>query len=50
MIGSNKIGNILLTALVDICGGDYEKGIEVMSEMFDVRGRVIPVTLEDINL
>lgn len=50
VIGSNKIGNILLTALVDICGGDYEKGIEVMSEMFDVRGRVIPVTLEDINL
>ena len=50
VIGSNKIGNILLTALVDICGWDYEKGIQVMSEMFDVRGKVIPVTLEDIHL
>lgn len=50
VIGSNKIGNVLLTALVDICGGDYEKAIEVMCEMFDVRGRVIPVTLEDVTL
>jgi len=50
VIGSNKIGNVLLTALVDICGGNYEQAIEVMSEMFDVRGRVIPVTLEDVTL
>lgn len=50
VIGSNKIGNILLTALVDICGGDFEKAIETMEEMFDVRWRVIPVTLENVHL
>ena len=50
IIGGNKIGNVLLTALVDICGNDYEKAIEAMCEMFDVRGRVIPVTLEDVTL
>jgi uncharacterized cofD-like protein len=50
VIGWNKIGNILLTALVDICSWDYERAIEVMSEMFDVRGQVIPVTLEDVHL
>ena len=50
VIGSNKIGNILLTALVDICGGDFEKAIKTMEEMFDVRGRVIPVTLENVHL
>lgn len=50
VIGSNKIGNVLLTALVDICDGDYERAIEMMCEMFDVRGRVIPVTLEDVTL
>lgn len=50
VIGGNKIGNILLTALVDICGGDYEEWLAVMSEMFDVRGHVIPVTLEDVHL
>ncbi len=50
VIWSNKIGNILLTALVDISGWDYEKAINTMCEMFDVRGKVIPVTLEDIHL
>ncbi len=50
VIGGNKIGNVLLTALVDICGGDFEKAVDAMCEMFDVKGRVIPVTLEDVNL
>lgn len=50
MIGSNKIGNILLTALVDICGNDYERALKTMSDMFDVRGDIIPVTLEDVHL
>jgi uncharacterized cofD-like protein len=50
VIGGNKIGNVLLTALVDICDGDYQKAIDRMSEMFDVAGRIIPATLEDIHL
>lgn len=50
VIGGNKIGNILLTALVDLSGGDYERAITTISDMFDVRGRVIPVTLEDVHL
>jgi uncharacterized cofD-like protein len=50
VIGGNKIGNILLTALVDISWGDYEKAIDTMCEMFHVQGKVIPVTLEDIHL
>lgn len=50
VIGSNKVGNILLTALVDICGGDFEKAIHTMEVMFDVRWRVIPVTLENVDL
>lgn len=49
VIGGNKIWNILLTALNDITGS-FEGGINALSEMFDVRGRVIPVTLEDIHL
>ena len=49
VIGSNKIGNILLTALVDI-EKNYEKGLEKMCEMFDVKGRVIPVTLDNVHL
>ena len=49
VIGSNKIWNILLTALVDI-EWDYEKWLDEMCKMFDVTGRVIPVTLEDVHL
>ena len=50
VIGKNKIGNILLTALVDIYQGDFEKAIDILGEMFDVRGKIIPVTLEDVKL
>lgn len=50
VIGGNKIGNVLLTALVGINEWDYEKAVDSMCEMFDVQGRVIPVTLEDVHL
>ncbi len=48
-IGGNKIGNILMTALADITGS-FEKGLDEMCKMFDVHGKVIPVTLEDVHL
>lgn len=49
VIGGNKIGNILMTALADITG-DFEKGLDEMCRMFDVKGEVLPVTLEDVHL
>ena len=49
VIGWNKIGNILLTALVDITG-DFERAINTLADMFDVKWRIIPVTLDDIHL
>jgi len=49
VIGGNKIGNILLTALADITG-DFEKGLDEACKMFDVVGQVLPVTLEDVHL
>ncbi|MDD2515757.1 MAG: YvcK family protein, partial [Candidatus Gracilibacteria bacterium] len=45
----HSVGNILLTALTDINGG-FEEGIEALSSMFNVKGKVIPVTLDDIHL
>lgn len=48
-MSGHTIGNLLLTALTDITG-DFEKGIHELSEMFDVRGKVIPVTLDDTQL
>ena len=48
-IAGHTVGNLLLTALSDIMG-DFERGIEELSEMFDVQGKVIPVTLDDVHL
>ncbi len=48
-IAGHTIGNLLLTALTDIMG-DFERGIEELSEMFDVHGKVIPVTLDNVSL
>ena len=49
VIGGNKIGNTLLTALWDITGS-FEAGLDAACKMFDVQGKVIPVTLEDVHL
>lgn len=43
------MGNILLTALADI-KGSFEAGLDEACKMFDVIGKVIPVTLEDVHL
>lgn len=48
-IAGHTVGNLLLTALTDIMG-DFERGIEELSEMFDVKGKVIPVTLDNVHL
>ncbi|GHU27148.1 hypothetical protein AGMMS50256_06300 [Betaproteobacteria bacterium] len=48
-IAGHTIGNLLLTALTDIMG-DFERGIEELSEMFNVHGKVIPVTLDNVSL
>ena len=48
-IAGHTIGNLLLTALTDIMG-DFERGIEELSDMFDVHGKVIPVTLDNVSL
>ena len=38
-----------MTALADI-KGSFEKGLDEMCRMFDVKGEVLPVTLEDVHL
>lgn len=49
VIGWNKIGNILLTALADI-KWSFESWLEEACKMFDTEGQVIPVTLENVHL
>jgi len=49
VIGWNKIGNILLTALGEI-KWSFEAGLIEACKMFDVEWKIIPVTLEDVHL
>lgn len=48
-LNGHNLGNLFLTALSDITGGE-EKGIEALSELLKIEGRVLPVTLDYANL
>ena len=45
----HSLGNLLLAAAYDWEGGT-SFGIESISELLNIRGRVLPVTLNDVNL
>jgi uncharacterized cofD-like protein len=45
----HNFGNLLLTALKDITGGELE-AIEAMARILHIRGRVLPVTLGNSHL
>jgi len=44
-----NMGNLLIAAMTDMAGG-FEKGIRKLSNVLAVKGRVLPVSLEDIHL
>lgn len=46
---NHNFGNLFLTALKDITGS-YEEAIREASRILNIRGEVIPVTLDSINL
>jgi uncharacterized cofD-like protein len=46
----HSFGNLFLTAMTDITHGDFEKAIQASSEVLNVRGRVVPSTLSDVQL
>ena len=48
-LGGHTLGNIWITALTDYYGS-FEKAIQVTSEIFQTSGRVLPSTLDNVNL
>lgn len=48
-IKGHNLGNLLLVAMTEI-SGDFVSAIKEMSKVLKVRGQVIPVTLEPVNL
>ncbi len=49
-LSGHAIGNLLIAALVDQCHGDFEKAVAKASEVLNIRGRVVPATLDHVRL
>lgn len=48
-IKGHTVGNLLLTGLSEMTGS-FEEAVDMLSKMVDVRGKVIPVTLDSSDL
>ncbi len=48
-VGGHNLGNLLLTALANITGS-FELGIQELTRILAIHGKVTPSTLEDVNL
>lgn len=48
-LGEHSIKNLLLTALLDL-KGDFNGAIPVMCDLFDIKGSVLPLTEDNIEL
>lgn len=46
----HNFGNLFITAMREITGGDFGKAVEESSKLFSTRGTVMPVTFEDMTL
>ncbi|MEB3273265.1 MAG: gluconeogenesis factor YvcK family protein [Prochlorothrix sp.] len=46
----HSFGNLFLTAMTAITGGDFERAIAASSHVLAVRGKVLPATLSDMKI
>lgn len=49
-LSGHSMGNLLIAALVDQAHGDFERAVEIASDVLAIRGRVVPSTLEHVGL
>ncbi|AIE85012.1 gluconeogenesis factor YvcK family protein [Fimbriimonas ginsengisoli] len=49
-LSGHAIGNLLIAALVDQANGDFEKAVQIASDVLAIRGRVLPATLDHVRL
>lgn len=49
-LSGHSMGNLLIAALVNQSHGDFEKAIERASDVLNIRGRVLPATLDKVSL
>jgi uncharacterized cofD-like protein len=49
-LGGHAVGNILLAAMTQLEGGDFEEGIRRANRVLAVRGQVVPATASPLTL
>lgn len=49
-LSGHSMGNLLIAALLDQSRGDFEMAVERASDVLNIRGRVVPATLDHISL
>lgn len=49
-LSGHSMGNLLIAALVDQASGDFEKAVGIASDVLNIRGRVVPATLDHVRL
>lgn len=48
-LGGQKVGNLILTAMLDITG-NFEEAIEVFKKIFNITGNFLPATRESVSI
>lgn len=48
-LGGQKLGNLILTAMLDVTG-NFEKAIELFKKTFDVQGNFLPATTKAVSI
>lgn len=46
----HNFGNLFLTAMVQLTGGDFEKAVKESSKVLAIRGKVLPSTVANVHL
>src|SRR3990167_5750044 len=46
----HNFGNLFLTVMVQLTGGDFQKAVEESSKVLAIRGKVIPSTVHNVHL
>jgi uncharacterized cofD-like protein len=49
-LSGHSLGNLLIAGLFDQAQGDFDKAIEQASDVLNIRGRVVPATMDRVRL
>ena len=49
-LSGHSLGNLLIAGFVDQAKGDFERAVEMASDVLAIRGRVVPATLDTVSL